>query len=85
MSENHLFSSTQNGYLKGRSTTTAIFQFISEIVENIENKIPTMGIFLDLPKAYDCRNHQILFKKLENYGIRGNAAKWIKSYLSGRL
>ncbi|KAF0742953.1 Reverse transcriptase domain-containing protein, partial [Aphis craccivora] len=43
-----------------------------------------MGIFLDVQKAFDCVNHELLLKKLENSGIRGVSNNLFKSFLSGR-
>ena len=43
-----------------------------------------IGMFLDLKKAFDNVDHQILLKRLHTYGIRGNILYWFESYLTGR-
>ena len=59
-----------------------------EITEQIKESIDSgkfgCGIFIDLKKAFDTVNHEILLKKLEHYGVRGTMLKWFESYLKGR-
>ena len=43
-----------------------------------------IGLFLDLPKAFDLVNHNILLEKMNTIGIRGIAYKWFQSYLTQR-
>ena len=54
------------------------------ITANLDNKLRCLGIFLDLSKAFDALNHNILLHKLNIYGIRGLANTWIENYLSDR-
>ena len=58
---------------------------ISEIIkETIHNGKYGCDIFIDLKKAFDTVNHNILLTKLEHYGVRGVSLKWFESYLSNR-
>ncbi|XP_044745271.1 uncharacterized protein LOC123307118 [Coccinella septempunctata] len=82
--ENNLFSHTQHGFLHGRSTQTAIFEFLQYILESLEDSKMALGIFLDLSKAYDSLNKEYLLQKLEFYGVRGNTIKWLDSFMTNR-
>lgn len=62
----------------------AIMQAYDRIVTSLDNKSHTLGIFLDLSKAFDTINHDILLSKLTHYGIRGEAFDWFRNYLTNR-
>jgi len=51
---------------------------------NMDNKLYTSGIFIDLQKAFDTVHHSILLEKLNHCGIRGIINDWFASYLVGR-
>jgi len=55
-----------------------------ELTDSIENNETTLGIFIDLAKAFDAVNHSIVLSKLYHYGIRGTPHRWFISYLSKR-
>lgn len=83
--KHNLLSEGQYGFRSNRSTSMAIIDATEEISKALDNKKYAIGIFIDLKKAFDTINHEILLKKLERYGIRGVAGKWVKSYLSDRV
>ena len=62
----------------------ALMCLVDNIAKSIDNGEYTLGVFLDFSKAFDCLNHQILFDKLDFYGVRGDALLWFKSYFSER-
>ena len=54
------------------------------ILDNMENGLVTGSVFLDLSKAFDTVDHQLLLKKLNSLGLDNNSMDWLKSYLSAR-
>ena len=74
----------QYGFRKNHSTDHALIELVDQIRLSIDDNQMTCGIFVDLSKAFDTVNHQILLKKLEHYGIRGKALELFESYLTGR-
>lgn len=75
----------QYGFRKGSSTTLACYHLVKTISEGLNGKSLMASIFLDMSKAFDFVNHKYLLQKLDKCGIRGNAHKWLKSYLSNRM
>ena len=75
---------SQYGFRKKHSTNQAITELTSKIIDAFDKKKYTIGIFLDLSKAFDTIDHSILTNKLQFYGIRGIALEWFKSYLNDR-
>ena len=74
----------QFGFRKGYSTTMALIEIVNNIKTAIDNNKFVCGIFLDLTKAFDTVDHQILLDKLHHYGVRGQTNNLFKSYLSNR-
>ena len=74
----------QYGFRKKHSTEQSLIEFIDQIRLSMDKQEMTCGIFIDLSKAFDTVNHQILIDKLDHYGIRGKPLELFKSYLSNR-
>ena len=80
----NLFSNHQFGFRHGHSTSHVVTLLTQKITAAFEKKQSTLGMFLDLTKAFDTIDHGILLKKLEHYGIRGNVLQWFQNYLTER-
>ena len=84
LSVHSLLHANQYGFRAKYSAELAINELVDRIYSQLdENKIP-IAIFMDLSKAFDTIDHEILITKMEHYGITNLESKWCKSYLSDR-
>ncbi|CAL4201144.1 unnamed protein product, partial [Meganyctiphanes norvegica] len=81
---NNILSKTQFGFRKGMSTETAIINFIDKIHNGLNKINHTAAIFMDLSKAFDVLDHNILALKLNHYGFRGKSLELLLSFISNR-
>ena len=82
--KNNVLDDNQYGFRKSHSTSYAIYDLIENKLKNLDEKLYTCALYIDLSKAFDTVDHVILLKKLHHYGIRGIALDLIKDYLSNR-
>lgn len=84
MGGNNLYAQGQHGFRKNHSTNTAIAEFIDTVLEAIDKQKHVLAIFMDLSRAFDSVDYQILISKLYSYGFKGSILQWFFSYLHGR-
>lgn len=84
LEKHEILSNNQNGFRKGRSTSSTIHNCIQKITDALDKKDHLLGVFCDLSKAFDCVDHTILLMKLDHYGIRGTSLQFMESYISKR-
>jgi hypothetical protein len=75
----------QNGFRKNMSTSLAVFKLIKTVTNCVDTGEMVVVLFFDMTKAFDFVHHDRLINKLNKYGIRGIAEKWINSYLRDRV
>ena len=74
----------QSGFRPKYSTQSAFLNTSNQWLLNIDKGDYNLAVFLDLRKAFDTVNHNLLLKKLKFYGIQGIELQWFESYLSKR-
>ena len=74
----------QFGFQKGKLTEHAALDLYANIIKATEKHEKTCAIFIDFSKVFDTVNHDILLRKREYHGIRGESLVWFKSYLENR-
>ncbi len=84
INEHNILHDNQFGFIKNKSTTLAIANVLSSIISKHNNNNKIVFALLDLKKAFDFINHDLLLVKLRHYGIRGLPLLWLSSYLTNR-
>ena len=79
--DNDLLSEYQFGFLPGKSTHEAIFKVTQTIYSAINAKKLTGMLLLDIAKAFNCIDHEILFAKMSTAGFDATVIQWFRSYL----
>jgi hypothetical protein len=82
--KNKLLYPKQFGFQKNHSTEHAIIEIVNQITEGYDKRKYTLGVSIDLSKAFDTVDHYILLEKIKHYGIINSTYSWIKSYLTDR-
>lgn len=81
---NERLTAKQSGNRKWHSTETTLINTTDKILEEIDNKKLSAFVYLDLSKAFDSLNHQILLSKLQDVGVSSDALKWFQTYITNR-
>ena len=83
---NDLLTPCRSGFIKGDSCVNQLLAITHEIHKNLDANpsIDTVGIFLDMSKAFDKVWHNGLICKLQSYGVHSNLLLLLKNYLSNR-
>ena len=80
-----LLDANQYGFRRRRGTIDALAHFVEKAKDTLENQPKcSIGLFLDLKKAFDTVDHNLLRRKIANIGLRGPMLEITKSYLSDR-
>jgi len=84
INKHDILNSKQFGFRSNHSTSMAVTELVDKVNNAIEKGETTIAVYLDLSKAFDTINHNILLYELDHYGFRGIVLDWFKSYLHNR-
>ena len=85
LEEDGVITEHQAGFRRQHYTQTSLLNVTNQFYINMDNGCLNGALFLNLKKAFDCVDHDILLVKMYTYGIQDQAMKWFRSYLTGRV
>lgn len=85
VSKNNLLSNAQSGFRPSHSSATALLDATIEWFNNMDQGRLNSVVYLDLAKAFDTVDHDILIHKLSLYGVCDSSLNWFKSYITNRV
>ena len=84
LTDNNILYKYQSGFRKNHSTDTSLSYLTNRILTGFDSGLLTGMILIDLQKAFDTINHDILLRKMASLGFSNHSIKWFQSYLSNR-
>ena len=82
--DNRLLSENQHAFRAGRSCLTQLLQHMDAVLKSLENNLNIDVVYLDFSKAFDYVDHNMLLKKVKQFGIKGKLYSWIESFITNR-
>ena len=84
MERNGLFTKEQHGFRRKRSCVTNLLIALNDWTKAVDNGMCVHACYLDISKAFDRVNHDILLQKIQSYGCVGKLLEWLHDYLRDR-
>ena len=85
LNKHNILYENQSGFRQKHCTYMALLETMDHVSDVLGKRNATVEVFIDLSKAFDSFNHNIILSKLYHYGIRGLTYDWFYNYLSNRL
>ena len=82
--DSNLFYESQYGFRKGHSRELASLELVNRLLSKMDKGGVPLAVFIDLSKAFDTLDHDILLYKLKCYGLTGKSINLLKCYLTNR-
>ena len=84
LSINDLINKSQHGFMRSRSTSTALLSYSNDISASLDEGMCVDSAYFDYSKAFDSVRHDYLIQKLLNIGLSGSLLTWVTNYLKNR-